>query len=230
MLRRTSKALAATLALGAIAAATASAAAHVTLRIEGATRTLLQTTTVTVPTHGSISKFGAPAGACPASHYAGVIDRATRGHWAGTWSTQFGDYELNSLLGETHTFSSGVYWATWRNNRYTTLGICQQPVSNGDHLLIYADPTAADISPLALRTPHRVRAGRAFRVQVVSFNGSNGKASPVAGASVRGGSAVATTDRTGHATVTLAHAGHGTLRAVATGHVRSETERVSVSR
>jgi hypothetical protein len=230
MLTRISKALAGTLALCALAATTAGAAIHVTVRIEGAKRTLLQTTRVTVPTRGFVTKFGAPAGACPATNYAGAFDRAVRGHWSGSWSSQFNELSVISILGESHPFSSPLYWAEWTNHKYNSVGICEQRIHNGDNLLIYADPTTGDISPLGLRTPHHARAGHPVSVQVVSFDGSSGKASPVAGAIVRGGAAPVTTDKSGHASVTFARAGRGALRAVATGHMRSEIERVGVSR
>lgn len=62
--------LGATLAL-VLTPAAAAAATTVTVRVEGASRTLLAPTKVSVPSSGSITKGGAPAGSCPAHSAAG---------------------------------------------------------------------------------------------------------------------------------------------------------------
>ena len=67
-------------------AALAAGPTTVSVRIEGTSRTLLAATNVR--THsGSITKGGAPAGACPATTAAGALDDAAHHKWTGSYGT-----------------------------------------------------------------------------------------------------------------------------------------------
>src|SRR5439155_1094799 len=74
----------ATIAVFAVtpAAPLAAAGTNVTVRVEGAKKTLLPATSAS--THsGWITKAGTPTGKCPASSAAGALDVATSHNWGG---------------------------------------------------------------------------------------------------------------------------------------------------
>src|SRR5205807_8930019 len=70
----------------------------VTVRVEGLKRTLLMPTVVHVNKTGSVTKGGAPAGACPASSAAGALDIATKHHWDGSYSASLKDIFIKQIL------------------------------------------------------------------------------------------------------------------------------------
>ena len=80
-----------------------------------------------------IVKDGKPADACPGTNASGALELATGGSWGGTW---FGGkveegkfkglgYAVETILGETWTFSSGSFWNFWVDNK------AQEPVRRG---------------------------------------------------------------------------------------------------
>ena len=96
-----------TLMLAALPAA--ASATKVTVRVEGLNHTLLAPRHINVH-NGWITRYGAPEGQCPASSAQGALDVGTRHRWRGTWTTQFGpEYEITSILGETHRFTSKYF-------------------------------------------------------------------------------------------------------------------------
>jgi hypothetical protein len=199
--------------LALVPGALAAGGTTVTVRVEGLNRTLLATKTVTTHT-GWITKYGAPKGDCPAMSAQGALDGATRHRWVGTWSTKYGpEYEITSILGETHSFSSTDFWDIFVNNVPASAGACELNLHPGEQLLFAAVPDSGTAYPLALTAPASVTAGHSFTVKVVWFNGG-GKSKPLAGARVSGiGVQSALTNSRGLATIVDAHVGALVLHA-----------------
>ncbi len=229
------------IALGAAAPATALALAcigpasgagasagrpTVSVRVEGLTHTLLAPSTVTTKT-GWITRFGAPTGKCPATSAAGALDLATKHRWVATFDKSFGDYEITSILGEAHSFTSKDFWEIFVDDVAASKGSCEIGLHSGEQLLFAAVPDSTNEYPLAVSAPANATAGSSFTVKVVWFKGHTTK--PLAGARVTGTGVNAVTDRRGVATITGAQAGTLVLRAAAKGYIRAAPVTVHVS-
>ena len=197
------------------AAAVAAGPTTVSVRIEGKTRTLLPATNVRTR-FGSITKGGAPAGACPATTAAGALDVATHHRWQ---SGAYGAYGLSvtSVLGESHPFTSTYYWSIFVNDRFASAGICGLKLHRGEQLLFAAVPDKGTEYPIVLSTPAHATSGQAFTVKATYFGAKGAK--PLAGVSVKGGGV---TNQQGMTTVTAATAGKLQLTASRTGYIRAE--------
>lgn len=201
--------LAATLTAVALAAPAVSLAAPtVTVRIEGASATLLEQTTVTLDGRPT------PApGNCPANTVAAAIEKATAGNWDRQAFT-------STILGESHTFTQNDYWGEWLNEKYGG-GACSDVVAEGDRVVMMADVSGSSFEPTVVPltltgAPARVSPGTPFTVQVDKYTaptGSPGEGvkAPAGGATIRG--AGVTTAADGKATVTLTQRGETTLKA-----------------
>jgi hypothetical protein len=198
----------------------------VTVRVEGLKRTLLAPTVVHIH-NGSITRFGAPSGACSATSAASALDLATHRRWVGTWSTSFNDYEVTSILGESHTFSTSHYWSPWINNRYATHGVCGIKLHAGDQLLFAAEGKKTE-DPIAIKAPGTASVGHTFNVTVVSYS-TAGKAKPLPGATVSVSGHSGTTNSHGVVPLTPSHAGTFTLRAEHAGYIRAAPVQVHVT-
>jgi hypothetical protein len=205
----------------------AALAAQVGVRIEGAAKTLQAAKTIHTPS-GSITKFGAPAGACPAASALGALNTATHGKWKGSFSTAYNEFFITSILGETPSSKTG-YWGLWLNNKYATTGACQIKLHAGDQLLFAVDSVKKHEHPLGIVAPAQAKAGRAFKVKVVSYS-DKGKATPLAGAHVRGGGLNAVSDKQGIVPVTDGAAATLTFTATDKGFIRSAATRVKVTK
>lgn len=224
------------LALGAISTALALGAASTTLaaasgpkvsiRIEGAKRTLLPSTTVRAPGSGWITKDGAPRGKCPADSAAGALNVAAHGDWSGSWSRKYDDYLITKILGDTES-GKKAYWEILVNNVAASTGACEIKLHAGERLLFAAMPLSGTGYPLVMKAPKTATKGAAMKVTVDYVNGK-GKAQPLAGATVTGGSATTTTNGKGIATLRPKHAGKLTLRAHKTGYIRAAARTVKV--
>jgi hypothetical protein len=203
----------------------AAAGPAVTVRVEGLKRTLLAPTVVHLH-GGSITKGGAPAGACPARSAAGALDAAARHHWIGTWSTSFNDYAVTSILREAHSFASKLYWSVWVGNEYATTGVCEIKLHPGEKLLFAVEGSKTK-DPIAIEAPRSATVGQPFTVTVVSFNEA-GKSKPLAGATVSAAGASSHTNGQGTVELTPSHAGTLTLHAGHAGYIRAAVVRVGV--
>jgi hypothetical protein len=202
----------------------------VSVRVEGLKKTLLFPTVI--HTHaGWITRFGAPTGDCPATSGQGALDVATHHRWAGKWTTQFGpEYEITSIFGESHPFSSKYFWEIFVNNVAASAGACEINLHRGEQLLFAAVPQTGAAYPLKLSVLTRPVAGRPFKVKV-AYYGPNGKAKPLAGATVTAGgvsaqpvphSAIkARTNAHGIASLTEPRLGLMILQAAGRGYIRS---------
>ena len=218
-------------ALGGVVAALASALAitgpalgagtgsGVTVRVEGLKHTLLPATVAhTEP--GSITKGGTPKGSCPGTSGAGYLDSATHHHWDGSFSSGLG-IEVNTVLGETHIFSTkGFFWGVWVNNKFASAGLCDLKLKPGDQLLLAPAPGTGTAFPVILTAPATAKAGKPFTVTTSYFKATKGKAKTLGGVKVT--DAKATTGKRGAATVTVTKPGRVTLIATLKGFIRAE--------
>src|SRR5207302_991013 len=140
-----------------------------TVRIEGRTRTLLPTTRVR--THGgSVTKGGAPKGACPATSAQGALDVATRHRWSGKWFSSLGAYEIFTILGD-HESGTRQFWEIFVNNVSATAGACEVALHRGEQVLFAVAPaTGPTVYPLAVSAPRTAMVGHPFTAKVVRFD------------------------------------------------------------
>lgn len=206
--------------------ALAAAGTTVTVRVEGKTRTLLAPATVQTHT-GSITKGGAPSGACSATHAAGALDTATHHSWSGKFFSSFSDYEISTILGDTESGKS-YYWGIWIDDRFASLGACGLTLHRGDRLLFAVDSVAHHEHPLAVIAPRTARAGHAFSVKVESFSDA-GIGKPLAGARVNVAGTSTVTNSHGTARFVDSHAGTLVLHADRAGYIRAAPVSVRVT-
>jgi hypothetical protein len=203
----------------AITAPALGAGSSVTVRVEGLKHTLLPAT-VAHTESGSITKAGAPKGACPGSDAIGYFDSATHHKWGGSFSSGLG-VEVTNVLGETHTFSAkGFYWGIWVNGKFASAGLCDLKLKPGDQLLLAPAPGSGTTFPIMLSAPATAKVGQPFIVKASYFKTAKGKAKALAGVNVTDG--VKATDKTGATTVTAHKAGKVTVTATLKGFIRAE--------
>lgn len=217
----------AALALGGVSTASAAASGpNVAIRIEGAKRTLLRSTTVHAPARGWITRYGAPKGKCPADSAAGALKVATHGSWVGSWSSKYGEYLITKILGDTESGAKS-YWEILVNNVAASTGACEIKVHAGERLLFAAMPLTGTGYPLVIKAPKIATAGAPLKISVDFIDGA-GKAVPLAGATVRAGGAHAKTNAKGTAVLRPKHRGKLSLRAHKTGYIRAAARTVKV--
>ncbi len=213
-------------AAGARPAAAVTASVTVSVRIEGATRTLLAARKVTTA-GGSVTKGGAPSGACPADTAAGALNAATHGDWAGKWYPSYSDYLIDSILGETPNAKT-AYWGVWVNDRFASAGACALTLKPGEQLLFAVDPLKHNAEPLAITAPATATAGHPFTVTIVAYDAA-GHAAPLASRHVTIDGRTFLTSRTGRLALTSPHAGSLILTASAAGYIRAADVTVKVA-
>jgi len=220
------------IALAVPSTAFAAGGTEVTVRVEGLYRALLLPTVVRVH-KGWITRYGAPRGDCPAKSAQGALNVATHRRWHGVWTSQFTEYEITSILGEKHSFSSRYFWEIFTDDVAASAGACELKLHKGEQVLFAAVPQAGAAYPTAITAPHDVAAGQPFSVKVVWFDGA-GKPQPLRGAHVSGGGMSATTNQSGVATLTATQPGTLILHArhrwsAITAYVRAAPVTVHVS-
>jgi hypothetical protein len=209
--------------LTASAPAIAGTPATVSVRVEGATSTLLPLTTVT--TNNTATP---PPGNCPGTTAAGALQLATEGNW---------DHEayIQTILGETHEWTMGDprYWAMWVNDKYAEEGACTLQMHEGDRLLFLVDRATAPeytptVFPLELSgAPTEIAQGETATVTVDKYS-TAGAASAASGVSVKGGEAPVTTNASGQATVRFNTIGTAHLRGTKSGFAPTASVAVCV--
>jgi hypothetical protein len=209
--------------LTASAPAIAGTPATVSVRVEGATSTLLQLTTVTTNTTPT-----PPPGNCPGTTAAGALQLATEGNW---------DHEayIQSILGETHewTMADPRYWALWIDDKYAEEGACTLQMHEGDRLLFLVDRATAPeytptVFPLELTgAPTEITQGESATVTVSKYS-TAGVSSAASGVSVKGGEAAVTTNASGQATVKFNTLGTAHLRGTKSGFAPTASVAVCV--
>jgi hypothetical protein len=226
MPRRRIATLAATSVLALLTASTPAIAgtpATVSVRVEGATSTLLPLTTVTTNTTPT-----PPPGNCPGTTAAGALQLATEGNW---------DHQeyIQTILGETHewTMADPRYWALWINDKYSEEGACTLQMHEGDRLLFLVDHVLAPeytptVFPLELSgAPTEITQGESATVTVNKYS-TAGVAGAANGVSVKGGEAAVTTNASGQATVKFNTLGTAHLRGTKSGFAPTASVAVCV--
>ncbi len=206
-------------------AALAGEPATVTVRVEGASTTLLrekQVTTNTTP----IYKKGKTKDTCAGTSAAGALQLATEGSWEGAWFGTTLGYSVETILGETHSLSGTSPWEFWLNYKPSEDGVCDTELSAGDQLLFFPEcfgecPAAPSV--LSIEAPASAAAGEKITVTVTAHPHS-GEAAPAKGATVEYEGASATTNSEGRASVEFAHAGEQEVKASATDAIRDEAD------
>jgi hypothetical protein len=217
----------------AVPAALAAGPADVTVRIEGASATLVPRTAVHTDAT-PVNKDGKAGHACSGTGAAGALEKATGGDWSGPWFDGLG-YSVQTIKGEAHAFPAPEYFSLWINNRSASEGVCgtTTELQQGDDVLFFVDRCVSDpvtflctnppVLPLGLVTPRIVSPGVPFGITVVEY-APDGTATPVAGAEVTGGDGPVTTDAAGSASVTVAATGACSLRATKSNRAPSASE------
>jgi hypothetical protein len=215
-------------ALHANDAAARISAPTVTVRIEGATTTLLPTTTVHTRL-GYVTRKGARRGACPRTSALGALQAATHGNWSGRWSAGSSDYFITTILGDTESGNTN-YWELLVNNVAASTGVCGVKLHSGEQLLFAAVSTRARGYPLVVRVVSQPVARQPFAVQVAYYN-ARGVPEPLAGATVTAASVSTTrlhhprttaeTDSSGMADLTVSRPQLIELGASKRGYVRA---------
>jgi hypothetical protein len=216
-----------------VAEAATSAAATVTVRVEGLKETKLPPTVVTTSATPVVRPGEPESHSCPGTSALGALQLATGGNWDGTWDAKYDQYEIFSIEGESHPFAeSPYYWELWVNHRVALLGACEQQLEAGDEVLwavgCYSEELGVcpgEATPLGVEVAPTANVGEPVSVIVKQYNGE-GVPTPAVGAQLTGGGAGAVTDSQGHATVTFPTAGTFLLAVTgsATGPAAIRTE------
>ena len=156
----------------------------VSVRVEGKSKTLLETKALKTPSSGFITKGGAKKGSCPSGGTAaGAFNRAIKGNWSGK-SFSFG-YEVNTILGETVN-NKTRYWEFFVNDRAAQKGICDQKVKAGDQLLFADVPLKGGSEfPIVLTAPAKATVGKPFQVKAFYFPGKSNRTKPTTASKAR---------------------------------------------
>ncbi len=218
-------ALPAALILLALAAAPAALAAPigVTVRVEGASKTILDAPVTTdghdvTPASGGTHKcdgtnFGAHPAPVPTPTAA--LDDVTRVNnisWDADWFQSFEDFIITRVHDEPAT--SSQFWGLVVNGQFASSGGCQTRLTQGDDV-VWAFDAFSKSAVLRLAGPGTATVGQPLNVQVTDTQ----TAQPAANASVNG----ATTGSDGVATLTLNAEGIYRLKADRSDAVRSNT-------
>jgi hypothetical protein len=213
----------------ALAAPALAAPANVTVRVEGANSTLVDSVRV-LTTSAPVLKGGQP---CSGTSAGGALERATGGNWEASYS-QFGHF-ITSIAGEVPPGTT--YWSLWVNRKFAMLGACALELQEGDEVLFFVDrcddfdPATFvcrdQVFPLGLTAPANAVVGSEVQLTVVSYD-PNGVAKPEAGARVTGPGVDVTTDAAGRASFVAATPGTLRLKAEKPGFARSEARELVV--
>ncbi|MGC9220606.1 MAG: DUF4430 domain-containing protein [Solirubrobacteraceae bacterium] len=206
---------------GTLAVVPAAAAVTVTVRVQGPRKTMLPTRKVVLPS-GSITRGGAPAGACSAASAQGALAVATHGNWQGSWYSSYSEYFITEILGLPEN-GKKYYWGLYVDNRFATSGACQEKLTRGASVVFAAVPAKGATEKLLGVNAAPARAGRPYRLRVVAYS-AVGKAFPVAGATVKlDGQSVTTTRHGWTSKVTFRAAGVQTVTVSKRHYVGTET-------
>ncbi len=208
---------------------TAMAGPTVTVRIEGASATLLPPTSVTL-------SAPEPVSGCPANSVAAAINLAVNGNWDNGEANNGGGDFTQTILAETHAFThESDTWAEWVDYKWGG-GICSDLLNNGDEVLMVADHEpepffAPTVLPIVVtEAPASAQVGTPFTVKVSAIHtpagafaeAGEGMPQPAEGVTVSGaGVAAAMSSASGIATITPMAAGSLALRASKVGDAPS---------
>jgi hypothetical protein len=199
------------------------AVAGVTVRVEGKNKTLLAQT---APLTG-LTKLVRDGHSCAADTGAAALQRATKGNWSGTWSSQYNDFEITKIKGETDNYSTTKsYWEVLINDTPASTGVCGLKLKGNENIVFAAvGNTEKPGSAIAIKSVTPATSETAGSVTVVAHS-SKGKVTPLAGASVSIGSkTVGKTNAKGVLNFPLTAS--GAVVVSKTGYIRDEQEGLS---
>jgi hypothetical protein len=202
--------------------ADAAAAAGVTVRVEGKSRTLLAQT---APLTG-LTKVMRDGHLCSATTGAAALQRATRGNWSGSWSSSLSDFEVLKIKGETDSYSTTKsYWEVFVNDTPASTGICGMKLKGSENILFAAvGNTEKPGDPIGIVSAMPASGGTPGSVKVVAYS-AKGKAAPLAGATVTvNGKSAGTTNAQGVASIPSTATGKLDVVVSKTGYIRDEQE------
>ena len=138
------------------AAASAAPAGDVSIRVEGSTATLAGPAVVRT-VDGAFTKAAAagPPATCSSTSIGGALETLTAGGWNGTNGSV--GMSLETILGETHLFTSDAYWNLYVNDAPASMGICTQELSPGDRVLVAPSCTGRGHADVLLGRSARAR-------------------------------------------------------------------------
>ncbi|KAG7089176.1 hypothetical protein E1B28_010879 [Marasmius oreades] len=211
----------------------------VKLRVEGASKTIFEGC---VPTFGhSITTASGGKHRCdgtnndvnpkPGPTCGTALNDASKIHrfdFDGTFDTQFDDYFITSIGGDSQTASQ--FWGLIFNYRLATTGACQTQVSKGDEVLWAFDAFNVNIMHfLKLEAPSIVKAGSTVSLTVT--DGKNGV--PVQGATVTRsdgstGTVVGTSNENGTVPIHFPDSGVFSFKASKDDSIRSNSATIFV--
>jgi hypothetical protein len=232
------KIVVAALVASALVAAPAGAAgpANVTVRVEGASQTLLPRSSVTT-TEAPVVKDG--TNACTGTSALAALDRAVGGDWAGYWGGPGFGYAVETIRGETHNdpfpADPAQYWSFWVNYRYQDQGLCGTELQEGDDVLMFVDCFSqknACTSQIPLRisgVPATVASGQPVSVRLEEFTTAYDDATktttttpePAEDATIKAGGQTVTTGSDGTAQLAFSSPGPVSIEASKAGRVRT---------
>ncbi len=218
--------------LTAVLACAPAYAAKVTVRVEGAKKTIFEgkvNTSVHLVTGDDSGPHkcdgtNAGANATPGPTVTGALDTASKKAdfiWQGSWDESFEDFLVSRIGPDASTDTK--FWGNALNGRPLQVGGCQAQVHKGDEVL-WAYDQFSKKHILRLRGSHRTRVGRRYRVKVVDWQ--NDDLEPVEGARVGGKK----TNENGIARFRFKTPGIKRLKARKADSVRSNQLRVKVLR
>jgi len=218
-------ALSGALVLLSLAAAPAALAAPVgvTIRVEGASQTILDEPVTTdghevTPASGGTHKCDGTNGGAhpsPVPTPTAALDDVTRAHnisWDADWFQSFEDFAVTRVGDESA--NSSQFWGLVVNGQFASSGGCQTRLTQGDEA-VWAFDAFSKTAVLRLTGPPTATVGQPLNVQVTDTQTSK----PAANASVGG----ATTGSDGVATLTFNEEGVFRLKADRSDAVRSNT-------
>lgn len=184
----------------------------VTVRVEGANKTLLSAKTTQTPAT-PITRGHASSTACPGDSALGALQAATNGRWVGKYKAP--TYKVTAILGEHR--ASG--WQAFVDGRPLHADDVCHRVKSGARVL-FANAAAGDPA-LTLTAPSQASAGSTFDVKVTAYGASRGF-KPVAGATITVNGHSGPTNAAGVTPLTPNNAGTYTITATMAGYVRDE--------
>jgi hypothetical protein len=201
----------------AVPSAMAASGPKVSVRIEGLSKTLMPARSIVTKT-GTVKRSGHPIVGTTAL---GALNTAVKGQWTGSWSTQYSEWSITGIDGESHPFSSKDFWAVYVNNVQASTGAGEVKLKAGQKI-VYAALPDKDYNEelLGATVAKTATVGKATTVKVVAYN-SKGKAVALKGAKVSYGGKTVTAAGSS-LTIKPEKAGTLTVKISKKGYVRSE--------
>lgn len=199
---------------------------NVTLRVEGASKTIFDGQVVSDGHDLTTAAGGGPhpcdgtnngAYPSPGATATAALDDAARANgfsWDGAWFDGFADFSVDRVADESATTSQ--FWGFIQNGEFAQTGGCQSRVNPGDEV-VFAFDAFSKTSVLRLEGPGNAAIGQPVSVRVIDT--APDPAAPAAGATVNG----VATGSDGLATLSFAQKGIYRLKADRPDAVRSGT-------